>query len=313
MNKNRYTKLFDSIKADENAVRNAVDGIYEKEHVEVSKPEKQKSVRFRFVPVVAVALVFVILLGVFIFPMSPKTDNSFVVKAGASEINSIDSVEIGELKGDNNALRLCFDDDNNVCYIAQCKVVSFPVMCSGNNIEKITYEVKGNGYFALLSDVQGVSDIECVEKVPASYNEEQKYPYNLADTGDYSDKALAYTVDYDAQNEYIAKLCLYTVDDGSKYCEIYNENMYYEESDGSFVHGKDFDYELMYLDIFTDGDYGIDVVNYSDYSIEITATFDDGTHQTKTVNLGIEKTEKPYESDEEGEYTTLNIYAKLGE
>ncbi len=313
MNKNKYTMLFDSIKADDNAVRNAIDCIYEKENTDVVELKQKRTINFKFVPAVAVALVFVLLLGVYILPITPKADNCFVVKAGASQINTIDSVEIGELKGENNAIRICFDDSNKVSYLAQCKVVNFPVMCTGNNIEKVTYKANGNSYFALLRDVQGVSEVEYVEKVPTSYDEEQKYPYDIADTGDYTKKALAYTVDYDVQNEAVAKLCLYTVDDGDKYCDLYSEDIYFEESDGSFVHGKDFDYEMMYLDIFTDGDYTVDAINYSDYSVEITATFEDGTQETKTVNLGLEKTKKNYDSGEDGEYTVLKVHAKLSE
>lgn len=313
MNKNRYTKLFDRIKADDDAVRNAVDSIYEKETTDVDEFKLKRSMNLKFVHAVAVALVFVLVLGVYSLPITPKADNCFVVKAGASEINSIGSVEIGELKGENNAIRICFDDSDKVSYLAQCKVVNFPVMCMGDNIEKVTYKVKGNGYFALHRDVQGVSDVKYVEKAPTSYEEEQKYPYDLADTGDYTKKALAYTVDYDAQNEAVAKLCLYTVDDGDKYCDSYSETIYFEKSDGSFVHGKDFDYEMMYLDIFTDGKYSVDAINYSDYSVEITATFEDGTQESKTVNLGLEKTKKNYDSGEDGEYTVLNVHAKLSE
>lgn len=313
MSKNNYVALFDSIKTDEKALRRAVDSIYEKEQEVESKSSKHKNVNMSFVPVVAATMTFILILGVFIFPISSKMSNSFVVKAGASEINSIANVEIGELKGENNAMRICFDEANNVSYIAQCKVVSFPVMCTGNNIEKVRYKVNGDGYFALISNVQGVSDVEYIEDIPASYDEEQKYPYVLADMGAYENKALAYTVDYDAQNETIAKLGLYTIDDGGKYCDLYNESIYIEKSDDSFVHGKEFDYEMMYLDIFTDGNYGTDKVNYSDYSIEVTAIFEDGTQESKIVNLGIQQENKTYESDEDGEYTALKVFAKLSE
>ncbi len=311
MNKNRYVNLFDSIKADDNAVRNAVDGIYEVESKEDFNSQK-RSMKFKFAPIIATALVCFFLLGLFVFPNEMKADNSFVVKAGASEINSIDSVEIGELKGSNNALRICFDENNKADYIAKCKVVDFPIKCSGNNIKKISYKVNGNGYFALLSDVQGVSDIEYVEDVPSTFEEAERYPYDLADTGKYSEKALSFTIDYEAQNDLIAKLCLFTVDDSGKYCNLYNENIYFENSDGSFVHGKDFDYEQMYFELFTDDD-AFDVINYSDYNVDVTVTFEDGTKETKTLNLGLEKTKKPYENGEDGEYTALNVHTKVSE
>ncbi len=311
MNKKRYVKLFDGIKADENVVRNAVNGIYEAESQE-SLNVKGSSIHFRFIPITATALVCVLLLGLFVFPKEMKADNSFVLKAGASEMNSIDSVEIGELKGSNNALRICLDDNIKANYIVQSKVVDFPIQCSGNNIEKITYTVSGNGYFALLSDMQGVSAIEYVEDVPSTFEEVQRYPYDLADTGKYSEKALSFTIDYEAQNDSIAKLCLYTVDNSGKYCDLYNENIYFEKSDGSFVHGKDFDYEQMYFELFTDGE-GFDVINYSDYNIDVTVAFIDGTKETITLNLGLEKTKKPYESGEDGEYTALNLHAKVSE
>ena len=309
MNKKRYVKLFDSIKADENVVRNAVNGIYEAESQE-SLNVKGSSMHFRFIPIIATALVCIILLGLFVIPKEMQVDNSFVLKAGASEMNTIDSVKIGELKGSNNALRICFDDNNKANYIVQSKVVDFPILCSGNNIEKITYTVSGNGYFALLSDVQGVSVVEYVEGVPSTFEEVQRYPYDLADTGKYSKKVLSFTIDYDAQNDSIAKLCLYTVDNSGKYCDLYNENIYFEKSDGSFVHGKDFDYEQMYFELFTDGE-GFDVINYSDYNIDVTVAFIDGTKETITLNLGLEKTKKSYESGEDGEYTSLNVHSKV--
>lgn len=309
MNKKRYVKLFDSIKADENVVRNAVNGIYEAESQE-SLNVKGSSMHFRFIPIIATALVCIMLLGLFVIPKEMQVDNSFVLKAGALEMNTIDSVKIGELKGSNNALRICFDDNNKANYIVQSKVVDFPILCSGNNIEKITYTVSGNGYFALLSDVQGVSVVEYVEGVPSTFEEVQRYPYDLADTEKYSKKVISFTIDYDAQNDSIAKLCLYTVDNSGKYCDLYNENIYFEKSDGSFVHGKDFDYEQMYFELFTDGE-GFDVINYSDYNIDVTVTFIDGTKETITINLGLEKTKKPYESGEDGEYTSLNVHSKV--
>lgn len=310
MSKNRYVRLFNNIKADDNAVKRAVDSIYETENAEVFELEKKKSVNLRFVPILATSLVFVIILGLFIFPMTPKANNSFVIKAGASQINSIDDVEIGELMGENNALRISFDESDKANCLTQCKVVSFPVVCSGNNIDKVTYKVNGNGYFALLGDVEGVSGMVYVEEEPTSFEKAQKYPYNLADTGEYTEKVKEFTVDYEAQNESLSKLCLYTVDDNGKYCDLYNENICFEKSDGSFVHGKDLDYEQMYFELFTDGD-GFDVINYSDYYVDVTVTFEDGTKETKIVNLGLEKTKKLYENGEDGEYTSLNIHAKL--
>ena len=87
-------------------------------------------------------------------------------------------------------------------------------------------------------------------------------------------------------------------EDNGEYCEKYNASAV--ETDDGTARGKNFDYQQMYYDLFSAGD----------YSIEITAKFNDGTTQTKTVNLVIEKADKEIYS-EQG--STLTVSAKLAE
>lgn len=302
MSKNTYTNLMDSIKASECAVEKAVKSIYsnEKANNVISFKHRRKSYT-RFVPITAMLLVLLILVGTFSVFTGLNSENSFVLNVGAAEVNSLTSVKIGELKDKNNALRLCFDTSDKVNYMVQCKTLDFPIVCTGNNIDKINYKINGNGYFAILKTAQGVTDKVYVEGKPVSYEEAQKYPYDIAVTKEYTEKVLSFTVDYNNQSESMAIIGLYTVDDNGKYCETYNANIHYDKQSDSYIQGKDFDYEDMYYSIF----------NKADYSVDITVTYNNGTTETKTVDLHLKKEQKPYESGDKGEYTSLVAYGTV--
>lgn len=302
MSKSTYTHLMDSIKASDSAVENAVYAIYNKENkndVLTFKPKRKAYIRL--IPITAMMLVVLLVVGVFSVFIGLNSENSFVINVGAAEVNSLTNVEIGELKDKNNALRLCFDTPDKVNYMIQCKTLDFPIVCTGNNIEKINYKINGNGYFAILGNAQGVIDKVYVESKPVSYEEAQKYPYDIAVTEEYTEKVLSFTVDYNNQSESMAIIGLYTIDDNSEYCEAYNASIYYDKQSDSYIQGKNFDYADMYYSIFSQGN----------NSVDITVTYKNGTTETKTVKLSLEKVQKPYESGEEGEYTSLVAHGTI--
>lgn len=300
MSKNRYTHAIDSIKVPQDAIDRALDAVYDNTpELKIEVVRTQSHGKFRLVPAVAAVLAAVILAGGAALGIALKPQNSFYITANAAEINSVDEVRIGELKSNNNAVRIAFDSPDKVYYLAQCKTAAFPVICNGNNIDKITYAIDGNGYLAVRENAQGVSDLEYVPDVPDDYYEAEKYPYNIADTEDYSIKVKSFSQSYETQSETTAMLGLFAFDENAEYCRRFSSEIQFDNESGEYHQGKDFDFEDMYYNLF----------RQNNYSVDITVTFKDSSTQTKTLLLGIEKAE----SNETEERTPLVITAKLVE
>ncbi len=302
MSKKTYKQLMDNIKVTDEVVDKAVESIY-CENCNIVAFRTKNNKKLAFVSTAVVALFALILVGIFSIATNTSLENSFIINVGASEINSFNAVEIGELKGSNNAYRMLFNSPKDTFYIAQSKITSFPIMCKGNNIDKINYEIIGDGYFALSNVSDGITDKVYVPEKPDSFDEAEKYVYNIANTGKYTEKVLSFTVDYESQSENTAILGLYTIDDDGEYVAEYNDKVYYDEKTKSYIQGKDLDYTDMYYNIF----------NKSNHSVKITVTFEDGTTEIKTLNLSLEKLKKSYESGEKGEYIDLKLKANIAE
>lgn len=296
MNEKNYNRFISEIKAPHSAVEKAVEGIYNGDTSTAVREYKQ-SRRGYFGVAAAAVLCLVILAGVMCYPFGTGADNSFVINAGAAEVNSYELVKLGELNCESNSQGICINEDNQVTSITMCKWLDFPINCSGETIESVTYKINGKGFFALPVSATNICDRVIFE------NSAEIAPYDMIhlqgvnETYDYKEKLTSFTADYLYQNQG-AQLCLYISESEGPYCLEYNST--FVDTEVGIAHGKGFDYQQMYYDLFSAGD----------YSIEITAKFNDGTTQTKTVNLVIEKADKEIYS-EQG--TTLTVSAKLAE
>lgn len=295
MNK-RYNEFMSTVKATESAVEKAVDCMY---HSDTTATSEYKPKRRGYFSVVATAAVLclVLLAGFMFYPFGKGAENVFVISAGAAELNSYELVKLGELNCESNSQGICINEDNQVTSITMCKWLDFPINCSGETIESVTYKINGKGFFALPVSATNICDRVIFE------NSAEIAPYDMIhlqgvnETYDYKEKLTSFTADYLYQNQG-AQLCLYISESEGTYCLEYNST--FVDTEVGIAHGKGFDYQQMYYDLFSAGD----------YSIEITAKFNDGTTQTKTVNLVIEKADKEIYS-EQG--TTLTVSAKLAE
>lgn len=297
MNEKRYTQFMSTVKAPDSAVEKAVEGMYDSGTITTVRKYKPKHRGYFGVAATAAVLCLVILAGVMCYPFGTGADNSFVINAGAAELNIYELTKLGELKCEFNSLGIGFDEENRANSITMCEWLGFPITCTGEDIDTVTYRVQGEGFFTIPDTATNISD-----KVPFESSTELM-PYDklhlsgLNGVNYYREKLSSFTADYLCQNQNIL-LCLYASEDNGKYCQKYNDSSI--DTDDGVARGKGFDYQQMYYELFSSGD----------YSIEITARFKDGATLTKTVDLVIEKADKEIYS-EQG--TTLTVSARLAE
>lgn len=297
MNNNEYTQFMSKVTVPSDAVQKAVDRIYEEKKSAIITQFKPRGKRHFGLAVAAAALCLVVLSGVVFFPFGGGAENNFVITAGATEINSYELVELGELKCESNSQGICINEENQVTSITMCEWLDFPISCTGENVESITYKMYGNGFFSLPVSSANIRDRVLFENSAEFAPYDKLHLQGINDAYDYKEKLSSFTADYLYQNQAFV-LCLYTSDNNGPYCEKYNLTA--QKTEDGISHGKDFDYQQMYYDLFS----------ADDYSVEITANFKDGTSQTKVVDLVIEKTDR----QSEYEFTpSLIISAKLAQ
>lgn len=298
MNEKRYSEFMSEIKAPDDTVDKAVEAMYNSITPQVQNVTfKPKHRGYRSIAAMAAVMCLVMLAGVLFYPFGSKGDNIFAINVGAAEVNSYELTKPGEMNCKSNSLGLGFNEENEVISITAGEILDFSVECTGEKIEKLTYELQGDGFFYLPQYSPQVYD-----KV---YFEESSVllPYvntsvQYTDGGKvYLEKVRSFTTDYSNQ-ETGAKLYLYSSDDNGYYCEKYNDTLA-KESDGN-AYGKGFDHQQMYYDMFSS----------ADHLVKITATFEDGTTLTKTLELVIEKADTQSYTDN---HSTLIVSAKIAE
>ncbi len=294
MNEKRYTQFMSTVKAPDSAVEKAVKGMYDSNKLTAVREHRQRPKGFLGVAATAAVLCLVLLAGVMFYPFGGSAENVFSINVGAAELNSYELARLGELKCEFNSLGLGFDENNNAISFSMCEWLDFPITCTGENIEAVTYKAQGKGFFVVNDDTNIYNKEEALT-VAAPYDKLHLSEVN--GVHNYGESLSSFTTDYLHQNQETL-LCLYASEDNGKYCQEYNSTVF-DTEDGT-ARGKGFDYQQMYYDLFSAGD----------YSIEITARFEDGTSLTKTVDLVIEKSDEKVYS-EQG--TTLTVSARLAE
>lgn len=297
MNNNEYTQFMSKVTAPSDAVQKAVDRIYEEKKSATITQFKPRGKRHFGLAVAAAALCLVVLSGVVFFPFGGGAENNFVITAGATEINNYELTKLGKLKCESNGIGTSFDEDGSVNAITVCDFLNFPINCTGEDIESVTYKMKGKGFFALPAYAGSVYDEVTLDESTdvADYN--RLLLEGVLKSNDCQEALSTFTTDYPTRVNGLM-LCLYTGEDNGPYCEEYN-NTELKEEDG-VSHGKGFDYQQMFYELFS----------AEEYSVEITANFKDGTAQTKAVDLVIEKEGQ----DSEYEFfSTITVSAKLAQ
>ncbi len=297
MNDKRYSDFMNDIKAPQIAVDKAVEAMYESDTQSRVISSKPKHRGYRSIAVTAAVLCLVLLAGVFFYPFGSKGENIFAINVGAAEVNTYELTKLGELKCESNSLGLVFNEENKVASIVVGEMLNFPVACRGEGIKEVTYELQGNGFFFLTEESSEIYD--------KLYFEDSSVILPYANTGMYYtdgakvylEKLNTFTIDYMKQDSDLI-LYLYASEDNGDYCRKYNDTSA-EEGDG-ISHGKGFDYQQMYYDLFTS----------DEHWVKVTATFEDGTTQTKTLELVIEKAD-PQSYIEN--HSTLTVSARLAE
>lgn len=269
MNENSYNQVMGEIKVRKSAVEKAVDGIYESNRVNLELKDKSKVRSVWGISAAAALLCLVMLAGMIFYPFLDKKEHAFVISVGAAELNTFDLVELGELKWESGSFGLGFDEESNVNSIILVEFLDFAINCNGKNIEKITYKINGKGFFYLPD-----SCVWAFEKQDFETEDENLFPYSSTEwsyLGRYSEKVVSFSANPRYQNNNLL-LGLYTGDYGGEYCRMYDD-FYGTEIEGN----PKFDYQQMYYELFSS----------DEYSVDITATFTDGSTQTKTINLEI--------------------------
>lgn len=297
MNEKRYAQFMSGIKAPDSAVEKAVEGMYNSDALTASVERKPRHRGYIGVAATAAVLCLVLLLGVVCYPFGANGENTFVINAGAAELNSYELIKLGELECEFDSLGIGFNEENEANSITMCEWLDFPITCAGEDIDTVTYKVQGKGFFTISDTAANIYDKEPFESSTELMPYDKIHLSGLNGVHYYGEKLSSFTADYMYQNQGVL-LCLYTSEDNGKYCQQYNASAF--DTDDGVARGKDLDYQQMYYELFS----------ADDYSIEITVRFTDGATLTKTVDLVIEKTDETNYS-EQG--TTLTVSARLAE
>ncbi len=284
MNKRSYAQFMSEIKTPDTAVEKAIAGMNESDTETAVLSIKPKRRGYLSVAATTAVLCLVLIAGIIYYPFGTEKENVFVINAGAAVVNNFEPVKLGELKCEFSSLGLCFNDANELTGVTMCENLKFPIFCKGENIESVTYSVKGKGYFA-------VSDSD------AHFSGKQYYKEPAVSVFAGEETVGSFTTEFSDHAQDV-KLCLFTSAWGADFCNAYN--FLVDAKKGEMIFGKGFDYQQMYYDLFT----------ADEYCIEITAKFEDGTTQTKTLGLIIEKTDEESAAEQDA---TLIVSAKLAE
>ena len=297
MNENIYINFMDNIKTPKSALDKAVE-VMQNSAVQPQITEfKPKRKGFRSIAVTAAVLCLVMLAGVFFYPFGSKGENIFAINVGAAAVNTYEFAKLGELKCESNSLGLMFNEDNEVTTIAVGENLSFPITCTGQGIKEVTYIFNGIGFFLLPEDASFVCGKEVLKEADelllysragAEYEYSTSYSKN---------RVSSFTLQKPEVSRDVL-LCLYAFDKDGPYCKMYNEG-YIVEGD-AVAHGKNMDYKQMYYELY----------NSENYSVDVAVTFEDGTTQTKTIELVIEKADNQSYAEN---HSTLIVSAKLAE
>lgn len=186
-----YQNVFDDVHASEELLSKVKN---------ISTEKKKIIFDFRIVSAVAACLVVVILGAILISPFGSR-ENSFVLKAGATEIDGDSFVEVCELYSNMSASGSLLI--NGELYPYESRSCLLKVFCEGKNIETVSYTIENGVFiFPLNSYAQDYRDdfpkaaqlsdriynrVEAVNKVEHGFENELQYS--------------SYTIDYEDQLE----------------------------------------------------------------------------------------------------------------
>ena len=186
-----YQNVFDDVHASEELLGKVKN---------IGTEKKKIKFDFRLVSAVAACLVVVILGAILINPFGSH-ENSFVLKAGATEIGSDSFVEVCELYSNLSASGSLLV--NGELYPYECRSCLLKVFCEGKNIETVRYTIENGVFiFPLNSYAQDYRDdfpkaaqlsdriynrVEAVNKVEHGFENELQYS--------------SFTIDYEDQLE----------------------------------------------------------------------------------------------------------------
>lgn len=186
-----YQNVFDDVHASEELLSKVQN---------ISAEKKKIKFDFRVISAIAACLVVVILGTILISPFGSR-ENSFVLKAGATEIGSDSFVEVCELYSNMSASGSLLI--NGELYEYEGRSCLLKVFCEGKNIETVSYTIENGVFiFPLNSYAQDYRDdfpkaaqlsdriynrVEAVNKVEHGFENELQYS--------------SYTIDYEDQLE----------------------------------------------------------------------------------------------------------------
>lgn len=271
MFKDRYQSVISRVSPDEALVRHTVLAVRAADTTADIRPPR--FYRGRLVPAMAAVLAVAVVFGaVLIFhgDVAPSVattgSHSFVIKAGAAEINPDYYVELGEMQKDGSHFGVEWDRDDEGRYhytqldMAQAFVLD-TLRCVGEEVEYFTYTVYG-GYIIMDGRTGTVLSLRS-----ASPPDREQLMELTAD-GSFD----RFTV---TDEEYRAFVAFPFSDDTGKYADLLDNQTVDEDGEVSL--------EPRYEDIYYDMFYS----HIDELSMLITAHYEDGSTQSKTVVFGL--------------------------
>lgn len=302
MKQQDYLRTMDGLTAPHEAIQRTLDAVRSAEIKEdnISYEENKAKPRYRWITAVAAVLVLAVAFtAVFAVRQSSapqiagNSEHSFIIKAGAAEVNPDYYVEIGEMKQDGASWGAEWDEDVDtdgnpfLYYTKMSATIAYTIdnlKCSGEGVDYFTYTVHG-GYF--------IMDGRTGEVLRAISDPD-------ADNG----MSLQLIVDDDSSRftltdeEYKAFIAFGYSDDTGKYREMMGGDQGVDEDGNRYIQPK---YGEVYRELFNE--------NAADRYLLITAHYEDGT--TLSKKLVFELIEK--ESDEEDYFPHYMLTAKIEE
>lgn len=287
MKQKEYQRAMDSLTAPHESMQRTLSAIRTAEipHNDNSIEEINRRPKIRWQIAVAAALVLAVAFTtVFAIrqnsapQISSSSEHSFIIKAGAAEVNPDYYVEIGEMKQDGARWGAEWDtnDDGSLSYNKMDATVAYTIdnlKCSGENVDYFTYTVHG-GYF-IMDGITG-------EVLQAYSSPDADHRMDLRLIADDNDSGRFHLTD----EEYNTFIAFGYSDDTGKYREQMEGDQGIDEDGNRYIRPQ---YGEIYQEMFNE--------NAEGRYLLITAHYEDGTTLSKKIIFELQNKDTSDEGD----------------
>lgn len=258
----RYYETLNHIHAPQEQVDTALDRLY----ADAAPPVALKKRRL-WQPFAAAAAVTAIVLAVTIAAGSfGRAHSGLTITANAAEIRQGEFVSIGSLNPSGAGTSVEWDDRQHIKYARVVRLMNLNLTCKGRDIDRLTFSLRGEGYFGLNPNAVGLLDVEECDREYSVWNDNKSL------------LATSYTMCGESYTS--PDLVLYAEDEEGEFCRQLEKRQAVETDENGV--------ESLRADAM-DGALCLELFQKRNHTtLDVTAHYADGTRETQTIEFAFE-------------------------